>query len=90
MSHFEGAAEPAKRLNKFLQDGRNAFPYVLYECRLSIQDTRSGTFAIHQDISHMKRTKDLRARGATTVLVKESEASIRLTNERSFTGMYTF
>ena len=90
MSHFEGAAEPAKRLNKFLQVGRNIFLYVLYECRLAIQDTRFGTFAIHQDISHMKRTKDLQARGATTVLVKESEASIRLTNERSFTGMYTF
>ena len=41
-------------------------------------------------LSHMKRTKDLRARGAKTVLVKESGASVNLTNERNFTGMYTF
>jgi hypothetical protein len=34
---FEGAATPAKILSKFLQDRRNAPPYVLFEARMAIQ-----------------------------------------------------
>ena len=38
LCQFEGAAAPAKRLSKFLQDNCNAWTYVLFESRLTIQD----------------------------------------------------
>jgi hypothetical protein len=43
---FEGAATPAEMFSKFLQDRRNAPPYVLLEARMAIQSTSSNSFAI--------------------------------------------
>jgi hypothetical protein len=36
LRQFEGAAGPAKMFSKFLQDRRNALPYVLFEARMAI------------------------------------------------------
>lgn len=76
LRHFEGAAVPAKRLCKFLQDGRNSWAYATYELRLALQDTASPTIAIYADISRMDRIKDLRKRGEKTVLVKKSGVDV--------------
>ena len=43
---FEGAATPAKMFSKFLQDRRNAPPYVLFEARMAIQSTSLNLYAI--------------------------------------------
>jgi hypothetical protein len=43
---FEGAATSAKMFSKFLQDRRNAPPYVLFEARMAIQSTFANSFAI--------------------------------------------
>ena len=43
---FEGAATSAKMFSKFLQDRRNAPPYVLFEARMAIQSASENSFAI--------------------------------------------
>ncbi len=43
---FEGAATPAKMFSKFLQDWRNAPPYVLFEVRMATQSTSANSCAI--------------------------------------------
>ncbi len=42
---FEGAATSAKMFSKFLQDRRNAPPYVLFEARMAIQSTSANSIA---------------------------------------------
>ena len=46
LRQFEGAATPAKMFSKFLQDRRNAPPYVLFEARMAIQSTSLNSYAI--------------------------------------------
>jgi hypothetical protein len=46
LCHFEGAALPAKRLCKFLQDGRNLWAYTTFELRLALHSTAALTIAI--------------------------------------------
>ena len=72
MRQFEAAADPARELTKFLQEKRNAAPYVLFMCRVTINNSSSNTFTMVEDVSHMKATKDLRKRGEKTILVKTS------------------
>ncbi len=43
---FEGAATSAKMFSTFLQDKRNAPPYVLFEARMANQSTSANSFAI--------------------------------------------
>lgn len=76
MRHWEGVAEPAKRLCMFLQDDNNAWPLLTFELRIAIQDTIAPTVPIYSDISRMDRMKDLRNRGDKTVLVKKSGVEV--------------
>ena len=76
---FEPAAAPARELTKFLQEKRNAAPYVLFMCRVTVQDSSSETFTMVEDVSHMRATKDLRKRGEKTILVKTSSATVSST-----------
>ena len=46
LRQFEGAATPAKIFSKFLQDRRNAPPYVLFEARMAIQSTSLNSYTI--------------------------------------------
>ena len=46
LQQFEGASTPTKMFSKFLQDRRNAPPYVLFEARMAIQSTSANSFAI--------------------------------------------
>jgi hypothetical protein len=46
LRQFEGAATSAKMFSKFLQDRRNAPPYVLFEAKMTIQSTSANSFAI--------------------------------------------
>ena len=86
LRQYEGATVPAHRFNKFTQDKRNAFSYVLLESRIAVQDTKANSFAIHPDVSHMVSTKDLRDRGDKTVLVKSANSAVSLGNDRNYTG----
>jgi hypothetical protein len=46
LQQFEGAATPAKKFSKFLQDRRNAPHYILFEARMAIQSTSANSFGI--------------------------------------------
>ena len=48
----------------------------MYEFRLDVQDTSAFTIKIYRDVSRMDRVKDLRKRGAKTVLVKKSGVEV--------------
>ena len=74
LRQFEGAAAPAKYFCLFLQDKKFTWSYVLFTIRIILKQTRSDTFAIVADISHMDRTVDLRRRGDKTILVKKEGA----------------
>ena len=84
LRQFEGAAAPARSFSKFLQDNRNAWTYVLFQSRLSIQMTSDETFAIYRDKSHMDRTVDLRQRGDKSVLVKTDGAVVSIEEEKNY------
>ena len=86
LRQYEVVTVPAHCFNKFTQDKRNAFSYVLLESRIAVQDTKANSFAIHPDVSHMVRTKDLRDRGDKTVLVKSANSAVSLGNDRNYTG----
>ena len=58
----------------FLQDNSNAWSYVLFELRVTMQNSSADTFAIYPD--EVNRTKDLRNRGEKTVLVVRSDAEV--------------
>ena len=85
MRQWEGVAEPANRLCKFLQDDTNAWSQVTFELRIAIQDTTAPTVPIFSDISCMDRTKDLRNRGDKTVLVKKSGVDVSLDVANNYT-----
>jgi hypothetical protein len=76
LRQFEGAAAPAKYFCLFLQDKKFTWSYVLFTLQVTLKQTRSDTFAIVADISHMDRTVDLRRRGDKTILVKKEGALI--------------
>jgi hypothetical protein len=76
LRQFEGAAAPAKYLCLFLQDKKYTWSYVLFTIRVILKQTRSETFAIVADISHMDHTVDLCKRGDKTILVKKEGAQI--------------
>lgn len=85
---YEGAAQPAKQLCKFLQDNRNAWPYVTFELQVAIQQTSAPTIPIYADVSHMDRTKDLRKRDKT-VLVKKCGVTVSEIDEKNYTKVET-
>ncbi len=60
LQQFEEAAAPAKYLCLFLQDKKYTWCYVLFTIRVILKQTRSETFAIVADISHMDRTVEWR------------------------------
>ena len=76
LRHWEGAAQPAKRLCKVLQDDNDAYTQLLFEYRVAIQDTSAPTIPIFADISRMDRTKDLCNRGDKTLLAKKSDVDV--------------
>ncbi len=76
LRQFEGAAAPAKHLCLFLQDKKFTWSYVLFTVQVILKQTRSETFGIVSDISHMDRTVDLCRRGDKTILVKKEGAQI--------------
>ena len=86
LRQYEGAAEPARRLCLFLQDQRNAWPYVTFELQLCLQDTDAPTMTIYADVSHMNRTKDLRKRDKT-VLVKKSGVEVSDAVAKNYTSV---
>ncbi len=66
-----------KYLCLFLQDKKYTWSYVIFTIQVILKlTTRSETFAIVADISHMDRTVDLRKRGDKTILVKKEGAQI--------------
>jgi hypothetical protein len=71
LRQFEGAAAPAKYLYLFLHDKKYTWSYVLFTIGVILKQTRSRTFAIVADISHMGCTVDLCKCGDKTILVKE-------------------
>lgn len=85
MRQWEGVAGPAKRLCKFLQDDKNAWPYLTFEFRLAIQETSAPTVAIFSDTSRMDRTKDLRSRGERTVLIRRSGVEVSSEDAKNYT-----
>ncbi len=54
-----------------------------------MKQTRSETFAIVSDMSHMDHTVDLRRRGDKTILVKKEGAQIDLDEERKYVRVET-
>jgi hypothetical protein len=76
LCHSKGAALPAKRLFKFLQDGRNLWAYATFNFQVALQDTAAPTIAIYADFSQMDRIKDLCKRGKKTLLVKKSGVEV--------------
>ena len=76
LRHFEGLSVPAHRLRLFLQDKRNAWSYLTFMLRVTVQDTLAPMTAIYADISRMDTTTDLRNRGQKTVLVERSDAVV--------------
>ena len=84
LRQFEAAAAPARELTKFLQEKRNAPPYVLFMFRVTINNSSSKTFTMVEDVSHMKATKDLRKRGEKTILVKTSSATVLSTEANEY------
>ena len=76
LRQFEGAAAPAKYFCLFLQDKKFTWSYVLFTIRIILKQTRSDSFAIVADISHMDRTADLCRCGDKTILVKKEGAPI--------------
>ena len=89
LRHFEGAAEPAKILCKFLQDDDNAYAYILLNYQVAIEDTAAPMMAIFEDISRMDFTKDLRNRGERTVLVKRSDVVVDPDVAKNYTKVET-
>jgi hypothetical protein len=73
---FEGAAAPAKYLCLFLHDKKYTWSYVLFTIRVILKQTKSETFAIVADTSHMDHTVDLCKRRYKTILVKKEGAQI--------------
>jgi hypothetical protein len=73
---FEGAAAPAKYLCLFLQDKKYTWSYVLFTIWVILKQTRSETFAIVADTSHMDHTVDLCKHGDKAILVKKEEVQI--------------
>jgi hypothetical protein len=67
LRQFEGAAAPAKHLCLFLQDKKFTLSYVLFTIQVILKQTRSETFAIVSNISHMDHTVDLCRRGDKTI-----------------------
>ena len=47
MRQYEGAAAPAKRLSKVTQERRNIWSYMLFEVKLTLQDTSQPHFHTH-------------------------------------------
>ena len=86
--HYKGAADPARRLCKFLQDKRNAFGYSTFELQLCLQQTNASTTVIFADISHMSRTKDLRKR-EKTVLLKKLGVTVSANIAKNYTKVET-
>jgi hypothetical protein len=76
LRQFEGAAAPAKYLCLFLQDKKYSWSYVLFTIRVILKQTRTETFAIVADISHMDSTVDLHKHGDKNILVKKEGAQI--------------
>ena len=74
LRQFEGAAAPAKYFCLFLQVKKFTWSYVLFTMQIILKQTRSDTFAIVADISHMDRTVDLHRRGDKTICVKKEGA----------------
>ena len=56
---YEGVAEPAIELCKFLQDNKNVWSYITFKLQRAIQQTSAPNIAIYLDVLHMDRTKDL-------------------------------
>ncbi len=86
---FEGAAAPAKHLCLFLQDKKFMWSYILFTIWVILKQTRSETFAIVSDISHMDRTVDLCRHGDKTILVKKEGAQIDPDEERNYVRVET-
>ena len=84
LRQFEGAAMPAKRFCKFLQDKRNAWAYMTFEARIAIQDTAAPFIPIHDDISRFDGTRDLRQRGHKSVLVKKSRTAVSQSDAQKY------
>ena len=84
LRQYEGVAEHARTLCKFLQDNRNAWPYVTFEIQVAIQNTNAATITIFADVSHMNRTKDLGKR-EKTVLVKKAGVTVSDSVAQNFT-----
>ena len=82
--HYEDAADPARRLCKFLQDNRNAWPYCTFEIQFCLQQTNAPTIVIYADVSHMSRTKDLCKRDKT-VRVKKSGVTVSESIAKNYT-----
>ena len=70
--------------SKFLQDNNNAWPLLLFETKLAIQDTSAATTASYPDVSRMDRIKDLRRRGEKTILLKKSGVEVAPEVARSY------
>lgn len=88
LRHFEGASLPAQKLCKFLQDKNpNAWAYVTFELARAIQTTSAPTIAIHPDVSHMARTKDLRDRGDKTVLLRKSGVDVSEDEAKNYSSV---
>ena len=85
---YKGAADPARRLCKFLQDKRNAFGYSTFEVQYCLQKTNAPTIIIFADVSHMSRTKDLRNR-QKTVLLKKSGVTVGESIAKNYTEVET-
>jgi hypothetical protein len=83
LRQFEGAAAPAKYFCLFLQDKRFTWSYVLFTIRVTLKQTRSDSFTIVADISHMERTVDLRKRGDKSILVRKEGALVDSDNDES-------
>jgi hypothetical protein len=76
LRQFEGAAAPAKYLCLFIQEKKYTWSYVLFTVQVILKQTRSESFAIVADISHMDRTVDLCKHGVKTISVKKEGAQI--------------
>ena len=84
LRHYEGAARPAKWLTKVLQGKGNGWAYQTFTITVAIRRTEAPFILIHNDVSRMDSTKDLRKRGPKSVAVRKTGVEIPHSSAKNY------
>lgn len=89
LRHYEAMSTPAMQFCKFTQNNTNAWAYILFFAKLTIQDTLAPTTETFADASRFGGQKDVRKRGKKTVLLKTSGTNVLPETERNYSKVET-